>query len=204
MCVGGCCRTDPATIASIRARLLPALPEASERAHAPVDPSSSIRPLDWEPHMRYLDRRPEASRLAPTVARVEHRGRCHCGAVRFSVFASSAIVCWDCNCSVCLMKRNVHFVVPKDDVVLDEGHGFENLSCYTFGTHVARHLFCRYCGVVPFYQPRSNPDGYAVTVHCLEAGTVTSIEVRTFDGENWEDFIEGSGIRAFSQKQANA
>lgn len=43
---------------------------------------------------------------------------------------------------------------------------------------MAQHLFCRACGVVPFYRPRSNPDGWAVTVHCLEAGTVTGIEVK--------------------------
>ena len=53
--------------------------------------------------------------------------------------------------------------------------------------------------VVPFYRPRSNPDGWAVTVHCLEAGSVDHVEVRAFDGKNWESFIEGSGIRAFSK-----
>ena len=52
---------------------------------------------------------------------------------------------------------------------------------------------------MPFYRPRSNPDGWAVTVHCLEAGSVDHVEVRAFDGKNWESFIEGSGIRAFSK-----
>jgi len=54
------------------------------------------------------------------------------------------------------------------------------------------------CGVQCFYIPRSNPDGYAVTLWCVDAGQVESHEVRTFDGNNWEQFIEGSGIQAFS------
>ena len=66
------------------------------------------------------------------------------------------------------------------------------MSEYTFNTRTAKHTFCRICGVVPFYRPRSNPDGYAVTVHCLDPGTVEAIEVKYFDGENWEQFVEGS------------
>jgi hypothetical protein len=76
---------------------------------------------------------------------------------------------------------------------------WRHLSTYTFGTGVAKHHFCATCGVVPFYQPRSNPDGFAVTVHCLEPGTVQSVDVRRFDGTNWEGWLENSGIQAFSK-----
>ena len=55
------------------------------------------------------------------------------------------------------------------------------------------------CGVVPFYIPRSNPDGYAVTVHCIDMATVSKLEVRKFDGQNWEGFIDNSGIKEFSK-----
>eukprot|EP00965_Chrysotila_dentata_P253398 6211216-Pleurochrysis_carterae.AAC.2 len=38
--------------------------------------------------------------------------------------------------------------------------------------------FCtRRCGISPFYCPRSNPDGHAVTFQCLDAGTVSAVEV---------------------------
>ena len=43
---------------------------------------------------------------------VVHRGACHCGAVQFEVQAPPHVVAWDCNCSICHMKRNLHFVVP--------------------------------------------------------------------------------------------
>ena len=43
-------------------------------------------------------------------------------------------------------------------------------------------------------------DGWAVTVHCLTSDTVRGVEVRRFDGVHWEQFIAGSGIRAFSKQ----
>lgn len=60
------------------------------------------------------------------------------------------------------------------------------LTEYRFNTRVARHTFCKQCGVKPFYTPRSNPDGYAVNVHCLDASTIAELRVEPFDGQNWE------------------
>jgi hypothetical protein len=127
---------------------------------------------------------------------VAHAGGCHCGGVRFTLRAPARLVAWDCNCSICRVKRNVHAVVPAADFELTAGAGL--LTEYRFGTHVARHLFCRVCGVQAFYHPRSNPDGVAVTVACLDAGTVVAVEVRDFDGVNWEASVAASGIRACS------
>ena len=76
---------------------------------------------------------------------VEHAGGCHCKAVRFRVRAPRHLIAWDCNCSICHMKKNTHFIVPASDFFLDAGE--ENLSEYRFGTGVARHRFCRTCGV---------------------------------------------------------
>ena len=33
----------------------------------------------------------------------------------------------------------------------------------------------------------SNPDGMAITVFCVDPGTIASVETRCFDGQNWED-----------------
>ena len=64
--------------------------------------------------------------------------------------------------------------------------GEECLTTYTYNTHQAQHTFCKICGVQSFYRPRSNPDGIGVAPHCLDEGTVTTIKVDTFDGQNWE------------------
>ena len=226
-------------------------------------------------------------------------GQCHCGAVKFRLKAPKHLVAWDCNCSVCIMKKNAHFVVPQDDFILlpcvpeeerinaDDawkeaaeasigpykahwglppkcqtrdlrqlpgGYGMGSgtlanwidnnmkldeckvgssvlekdhpcISTYTWNTHTARHTFCKLCGVQSFYHPRSNPDGVGVTLSCLvpnvpisskakanananakdededeaEDQNICTSEIRIFDGQNWEDYIEGSGIREFSK-----
>jgi len=138
-----------------------------------------------------------------------HRGGCHCGLVRFECeAAANPLVCYDCNCSDCRMRRNVHFVVPssKFKLIQDEGGGAGGsaaLAEYRWKSGVARHLFCSRCGITPFYRPRSNPDGWAITFQCLDPGTVASVEVRHFDGQHWEEFIAGAGasIRAFSKQE---
>jgi hypothetical protein len=96
------------------------------------------------------------------------------------------------------MKRNTHFVVPAARFRLLTPPGA--LTTYTFNTGVAQHKFCSTCGVQAFYHPRSNPDGVAVTVHCLAPGSVRSVTTRTFDGRNWEAFYAGSGIAALSKE----
>jgi hypothetical protein len=132
---------------------------------------------------------------------VTHRGGCHCGAVRFEVDASEDLVAFDCNCSICLKKRNAHFVVPQAKFRLLQGA--RNLSTYRFGTQVAKHTFCTTCGVHAFYQPRSNPDGFGVSPHCLDSGTVRSLEVRYYNGQDWEAGFEETGIGALSKENGS-
>lgn len=116
---------------------------------------------------------------------VTHRGACHCGRVRFEVEAPAAIEALDCNCSLCAMSGFLHLIVPAARFRLLAGAG--DLSEYRFGTGVARHTFCRHCGIKAFYTPRSNPDGVDVNVRCLNPATIASLRVETFDGRNWED-----------------
>jgi len=63
--------------------------------------------------------------------------------------------------------------------------GADSLETYTFNTDIAKHMFCKVCGIKPFYIPRSNPDGVDVNVRCLDAAP-KSMVVTVFDGKNWE------------------
>ncbi|CAH2220157.1 centromere V [Pelobates cultripes] len=119
---------------------------------------------------------------------VMHSGGCHCGAVRFEVWASADIHVFDCNCSICVKKQNRHFIVPASHFKLLKGE--ENLTTYRFNTKKAQHTFCKICGVQSFYTPRSNQDGYGIAPHCLDEGTVRSVHVEQINGKEWEKAIK--------------
>lgn len=90
----------------------------------------------------------------------------------------------ECNCSVCSKKGFLHWIVAKDAFSLLSGE--DSLTDYRFNTGVARHLFCRSCGIHSFYVPRSDPDKIDVNVRCLEGVDLARLTVRSFDGRNWE------------------
>ena len=46
--------------------------------------------------------------------------------------------------------------------------GKENLSMYQFNTKVAKHYFCKICGIYTHHQRRSNPNEFAVNVGCID------------------------------------
>jgi len=126
-------------------------------------------------------------------ARVRHAGGCHCGRVRFEVFAPPDLEVLDCNCSMCSRSAYLHLIVATDDFRLVSGAG--DLVEYSFGTGVAKHRFCRHCGVKSFYVPRSHPDGYSVNARCLDPATIASTRITPYDGRNWETARRNLGTR---------
>ena len=114
---------------------------------------------------------------------MKHKGGCHCQAIQFEVEAPKVIEADLCNCSICKKSGFLHLIVPKRHFTLLKGE--ESISTYTFNTGVAKHTFCKHCGVKPFYTPRSNPDGVDINVHCLD-GENLQVHITEFDGQNWE------------------
>ena len=129
-------------------------------------------------------------------------GGCHCKRVSFEVKLKpeqeEKVRIWKCNCSDCLMRGNVHFIVPNQNFSLVQGK--EYLTLYEWGTKTAKRYFCRYCGILPYYVPRSNPDGIAVTVNCVN-WTDSSVEkqVMEFNGQNWSESYKESDINEESK-----
>ena len=122
------------------------------------------------------------------MAKKRYEGGCHCGRVRIAVDADlgTAAVC---NCSICTMKGFVHLIVAPEDFQLVSGG--DDLATYEFNTRVAKHHFCRECGVHPFYVPRSDPDKVDVNVRCLDGVDLSELAPAAFDGRNWETAVEG-------------
>ena len=119
----------------------------------------------------------------PDRSLIEYAGGCHCGRVRFAVLAPAVIEAFECNCSICSKSGFLHLIVPKDRFTLHQGAEF--LVEYQFNTAVAKHLFCKVCGIKSFYIPRSNPDGYSVNVRCLDVSP-QDVKIIPFDGRRWE------------------
>src|SRR5689334_2630966 len=111
-----------------------------------------------------------------------YQGSCHCGRVRFRVTGDLADTI-ECNCSMCTMKALLHLIVPPEQFELLTGA--DELTEYRFNTGIARHTFCRVCGVHPFYVPRSDPDKIDVNVRCLDGVDPGALRPQPFDGRHW-------------------
>ena len=84
-----------------------------------------------------------------TSTTVEVEGSCHCKAITFKATVPKVVSVYRCNCSICLMKQNHHFVVQKKDFKMLSGE--DQISEYRYDKRIAIHMFCKVCGVQAFY-----------------------------------------------------
>ena len=115
------------------------------------------------------------------------QGGCHCGQVRFQVTAELDNVTV-CNCSICSKKGFLHLIVPPEHFELVSGR--DDLTTYAFNTGVAKHTFCKHCGIHPFYVPRSDPDKIDVNARCIDDIDLAALSLKYFDGKNWEQAMD--------------
>jgi hypothetical protein len=114
-----------------------------------------------------------------------YHGSCHCGSVRFEIDAELTELS-QCNCSMCSKKGLLACYVPPERFRLLRGE--DELTLYQFNQKVAKHFFCRRCGIHAFGNPRSNPNAYLVNARCLDNLDLETAgcRVKPFDGRNWE------------------
>jgi hypothetical protein len=112
-----------------------------------------------------------------------YNGSCHCGRVTFELQASLVHVIY-CNCSLCRRVGALWHGASESSLRIVSGT--DDLEQYQFNTRTARHYFCKHCGVHPFSRPRLDPSRWAVNVRCIQDVDLEALEVKTFDGENWE------------------
>ena len=94
-------------------------------------------------------------------------GRCHCGDIVFSTptrldFAAAR----RCDCSLCRRRWAVMVSCPLDQFILEKGA--ESLSLYQWNTVIAKHYFCKTCGIYTHHNRQSNPSVYGVNICCLD------------------------------------
>jgi len=109
-----------------------------------------------------------------------YKGSCHCGKVQFEIdFPIMPAV--RCNCSLC--RRKGALMTPafaQDNLRIISGS--DDLAVYQFNTRVARHWFCRTCGIYPFHQTRKDRGLWRANVGCLHGVDPYALESSISDG----------------------
>ncbi|MYN26534.1 GFA family protein [Duganella levis] len=116
-----------------------------------------------------------------------HHGSCHCGAVRFEVRAALTPAA-RCNCSLCRRKGALMSpLFPAAELTIVQGE--DALTLYQFNTNVAKHYFCKHCGIYPFHQTRKDPLMWRVNLGCLDGVDPYSFEAGVNDGASLSTVI---------------
>ena len=96
---------------------------------------------------------------------MKYEVKCHCGKVKLNIESDLNII-KQCNCSICKRKNAKMNILPKDALISISGA--ENLSTYQFGTNLAKHYFCKNCGIYTHHQRKSDPNGIGVNIGCID------------------------------------
>jgi hypothetical protein len=122
--------------------------------------------------------------IGGTPIQERHRATCHCGSVVLELELPNGVENpRRCNCSICSKRGAIASSIPVDR--LHVIHGAEFLSLYQFNTKIAKHYFCRICGIYTHHQRRSDPGVFGYNVACLEGVDVFALgTVPTSDGVN--------------------
>ena len=91
--------------------------------------------------------------------------QCHCGAVQLEVETDLSNI-KQCNCSICKRKNAKMNILPKESIKSIKGEEF--LTLYQFGTNVAKHYFCKKCGIYTHHFRKSDPNGIGVNIGCID------------------------------------
>lgn len=115
-----------------------------------------------------------------------YQGSCHCGKVAFE-FDGTIDNGLECNCSVCHRKGAIWYAIDDEHFRIMTGQA--DLTTYQFGTRMAKHYFCRCCGVSTFSNPRIAPERWVVNLRCVDGVDLVALKVHPFDGRNWEQAV---------------
>jgi len=112
-----------------------------------------------------------------------YHGRCHCGAISFQFSGEPITQGLRCNCSLCVRKGALmsSAIYAPEQLHIQAAEGV--LGCYQFGSAVAKHYFCRTCGIYPFHQTLRMPGHYRVNLGCVDGVDSLALPSQVFDGK---------------------
>ena len=116
---------------------------------------------------------------------------CHCGGVKIDVKVPETFTkVTKCNCSLCKKKGIIMAFVELDDLKVIKGEDL--LKLYQYHTKVAKHYFCKICGIYTHHKRRS-ADAMGVNVGCFDHLTLDNLEQI---GK-----VQGSSLTLVTEKQ---
>ena len=114
-------------------------------------------------------------------------GECHCKSIRFEFYCRKDVSIVKCNCSICSITNFLHLIIPHKDFILLRGK--EHLHTYQFNKNIAKHFFCKICGIKSFYQPRSHKNCFSINYNSvINPPKIKS--VNSFNGRDFENNIK--------------
>ena len=73
-------------------------------------------------------------------------------------------------------------ITNKDKLKITKGES--NLSLYQFGSNIAKHYFCKTCGIYTHHRSYTNPENYEYNVACIDnLNTFDYKNIPVFDGD---------------------
>ena len=115
------------------------------------------------------------------------KASCHCDAVEIEAeFPQGLASAARCDCSFCLRRGAA--AVTAITASLKVVKGAENLSRYTWGSHTAKHYFCKTCGIYTHHQRRSDPRECGVNLGCIDGGNPRT-HPETYGEIPWNDGV---------------
>ena len=103
---------------------------------------------------------------------------CHCNSVRLEIETDLSLI-KQCNCSICKRKNAKMNILSKDSIKSIIGK--ENLSLYQFDTNIAKHYFCKKCGIYTHHFRKSDPNGIGVNIGCIDEVDSFSTDCEVLD-----------------------
>jgi len=113
-----------------------------------------------------------------------YQGSCHCGAIAFTFKYEEIKSGLRCNCSICRRKGAVMsgFTLKPEELNINAKKGA--LGLYQFDTKVAKHYFCKTCGIYPFHETMRKQGHFRVNLGCIDEIDTNEISVDIFDGKS--------------------
>ena len=113
-----------------------------------------------------------------------YQGSCHCGAIQFSFEGESISQAMRCTCSICSRKGALMTTeaISKEKLIVEADNAA--IGLYQFDSKIAKHYFCKTCGIFTHLETLRMPGHCRVNLGCIDELDTAGLKVIVFDGKN--------------------